>query len=190
MTTGSGGGSRTGSRTGNRTGSGRSEARRSDIVDRVTDFLLAEGLALASLRPLAAAAGTSDRMLLYYFPDKDSLIAAALTRAAERLTVALAGADAAPRAPDVLEAELLALTAGPQVWPFMCLAFEVTALAARGHGLYRQVGGALARGFLDWIAARLDIADAAERRAAALRLLRTVDGALYLKGTGLDDALP
>lgn len=170
--------------------SSKGEARRAAIVDRVTDFLLGHGLGAASLRPLAAAAGTSDRMLLYYFPDKDALIAAALARAAERLTAALAGTDAGPRSPGALEAELLALTAGPGVWPFMCLAFEVTALAARGHEGYRQVGGALARGFLDWIAARLDIADPIERRAAALRLLRTVDGALYLKGTGLDEALP
>ncbi|KPF70803.1 hypothetical protein IP88_11365 [alpha proteobacterium AAP81b] len=161
--------------------------RREAIIERVADFLLAEGLGAASLRPLAKAAGTSDRMLLYYFPDKDALIAAALEHAAGRLAARLAAIPETPRPAAQLEAEMLALTGGPEVWPFMCLAFEVTALAARGNAFYRATGGALAAGFLAWIAARLDVPDA-ERGRTALAILRTVDGALYLRGTGLDDA--
>jgi AcrR family transcriptional regulator len=43
--------------------------RRAEIIQRLTDYVLAEGLSAASLRPLAKAAGTSDRLLLYYFND-------------------------------------------------------------------------------------------------------------------------
>jgi len=39
--------------------------RRQAALERMADHLLREGMTGASLRPLAAAAGTSDRMLLY-----------------------------------------------------------------------------------------------------------------------------
>ena len=40
--------------------------------------VLEHGLTTASLRPLAKAAGTSDRMLIYHFGDKDGVIGALL----------------------------------------------------------------------------------------------------------------
>ena len=49
--------------------------RRGELLDRMAAHLLAHGLEGANLRPLARAAGTSDRMLLYYFADKEELFA-------------------------------------------------------------------------------------------------------------------
>jgi AcrR family transcriptional regulator len=47
-------------------------------TDAATDYVLEHGLIGLSLRPLAAALGTSDRMLLYRFGSKDSLVAEVL----------------------------------------------------------------------------------------------------------------
>src|SRR6202034_1512844 len=63
--------------------------RRQAAIERMADHLLLEGLGAATLRPLAAAAGTSDRMLLYYFADKDDLLSATLHRLAARMTAQL-----------------------------------------------------------------------------------------------------
>jgi AcrR family transcriptional regulator len=41
--------------------------RRHDLAEAATDYVLEHGLLDLSLRPLAAALGTSDRMLLYHF---------------------------------------------------------------------------------------------------------------------------
>src|SRR4051794_29641819 len=41
--------------------------RRDQLLDRVTDHVLEHGLIGLTLRPVAAALGTSDRMLLYHF---------------------------------------------------------------------------------------------------------------------------
>ena len=49
------------------------DTKRADIIERLTAYVLAQGLSASSLRPLAKAAGTSDRMLLYHFADKDDL---------------------------------------------------------------------------------------------------------------------
>ena len=65
------------------------EDRREAAIERMADHLLAEGLGAATLRPLAAAAGTSDRMLLYYFTDKDERHRHLLARIAARMIVQL-----------------------------------------------------------------------------------------------------
>src|SRR6478609_3812454 len=56
----------------------RETARRDEVAQAATDYVLEHGLVGLSLRPLAAALGTSDRMLLYHFDSKDDLVAAVL----------------------------------------------------------------------------------------------------------------
>jgi len=58
--------------------------RRTALAEAATDHVLEHGLVGLSLRPLAAALGTSDRMLLYHFADKDDLVATVLRVATDR----------------------------------------------------------------------------------------------------------
>ncbi|MFF4113597.1 TetR/AcrR family transcriptional regulator [Streptomyces sp. NPDC001714] len=53
-------------------------AKRRDLLDRVREYVMRNGLADLSLRPLAKALDTSDRMLLYYFGTKERMVAEAL----------------------------------------------------------------------------------------------------------------
>jgi len=52
--------------------------RREELLDKITEYILSNGLADLSLRPLAAAIKTSPRMLLYFFGTKERLISEAL----------------------------------------------------------------------------------------------------------------
>ncbi|MEU9480011.1 TetR/AcrR family transcriptional regulator [Streptomyces sp. NPDC048191] len=52
--------------------------KRRDLLEQVRAYVLGNGLADLSLRPLARALGTSDRMLLYYFGTKERMVAEAL----------------------------------------------------------------------------------------------------------------
>ncbi|MEU6087717.1 TetR/AcrR family transcriptional regulator [Streptomyces sp. NPDC047085] len=54
-------------------------AKRRALLAQVRAYVLRNGLADLSLRPLAQALGTSDRMLLYYFGTKERMVAEALT---------------------------------------------------------------------------------------------------------------
>ncbi|MET8910704.1 TetR family transcriptional regulator [Micromonospora sp. NPDC004551] len=56
-------------------------ARRDELLEGAYRYALAHGLAELSLRPLAAAIGTSPRVLLFLFGSKDQLIRALLGRA-------------------------------------------------------------------------------------------------------------
>lgn len=69
--------------------------QREDLLERVTDHVLEHGLIGLSLRPVAAAVGTSDRMLIYHFGSRDALVSAVVARTCERAVsevTALAGA--------------------------------------------------------------------------------------------------
>ncbi len=56
--------------------------RRTVLLDKIVDVLLAEGISDLSLRPLAKAVGTSARLLIYHFGSKEKLLTDALEQAA------------------------------------------------------------------------------------------------------------
>lgn len=164
--------------------------RKAALIDRLTDHVLANGLGGASLRPLAAAVGTSDRMLLYYFPDKPALIAAVLQEVAARMTMLLElQRTEQPVTAAALEARMLPLVLDPAVWPFMQLWLEMAALAARGDETCALVGNGIAEGFVVWLESQLDIVDPVQRSSAALQLLMKIEGGVLLKSLGLGPRL-
>jgi AcrR family transcriptional regulator len=59
-------------------------SRKTEMLARATDYVLAHGLSQLSLRPLAVALDTSTRMLLYDFGSKEKLVADVLAEARRR----------------------------------------------------------------------------------------------------------
>ena len=162
--------------------------RRAAIIDRLADHMLTHGLAASSLRALAKAAGTSDRMLLYYFADKSDLVAAALARIAERIVAFMeAQGPRAPRDVETVRREVAAIVLSPDLWPYMRIWLEMATLSAHGDPLFRSVGEAIGRGFLAWGMAQIDAPDEAARTRDAARLLASIEGLVLLKALGLDD---
>jgi AcrR family transcriptional regulator len=66
------------------TGSARGEARRRELLDRVTADVAVNGLVDFSLRRAARAAGTTHKVLLYYFDGVDDLLGQAIYQLRER----------------------------------------------------------------------------------------------------------
>jgi AcrR family transcriptional regulator len=168
----------------------KNEQKRSEIIDRLADHVLAHGLVAASLRPLAKAAGTSDRMLLYYFADKAEIIGAALARIAERMTLALASHTAPKPLPlDMLITHLSAIVLRAEFWPYMCVWLELASRAGRGDPNYAPVAAQIGEGFLAWGAMQLDAADEEARARDAARLLVVIEGMVLVKAIGLNDVV-
>jgi AcrR family transcriptional regulator len=167
----------------------RKDDRLDQWIDRLADHVLAHGLAASSLRPLARAAGTSDRMLLYYFADKDAIIAAALGRVADRMIAMLdAAAPPAPLEPAALRAHLLPMMGSPMVVPFMRVWLDMAARAAQGDTAIQAIGARIGDGFLVWLARHLAVAEDA-RAASAVRLLIEIEGTMLLSSLGMDAAI-
>ena len=80
-------------------GSPRGEARRRELLGRVTDDLAVNGLVDFSLRRAARAAGTTHKVLLYYFDGADDLLAQAIFELRQRrIGNAMAAIAAGPEA--------------------------------------------------------------------------------------------
>jgi AcrR family transcriptional regulator len=92
-------------------GSARGEARRLELLDRVTNDLAVNGLVDFSLRRAARAAGTTHKVLLYYFDGADDLLAQAILKLRDRRIGNALAAAAQESARQTLAARVRA------VWP-------------------------------------------------------------------------
>jgi AcrR family transcriptional regulator len=123
--------------------------RREDLLKAVADYLLDNGLADMSLRPLAASLGTSPRMLLYHFGSKEKLVVEALAASRERQREATRAW--LEKQPELGPAELLRRFWAWQLdghEPFLRLFFEVYGLALQEEGRFP---GFLERAVADWL---------------------------------------
>lgn len=73
---------------------GMREDRRQALLEAVTAYAARHGIAGLTLRPLAEAIGTSDRMLVYYFHTREDLVVEVVDRAVDSLFSTLEAADA------------------------------------------------------------------------------------------------
>jgi AcrR family transcriptional regulator len=151
-------------------------SRREELLDMVLDHVLDHGLIGLTLRPLAAAVGTSDRMLIYHFGNRDALVSAVVVRATDR---AIACVAAMPPAPTV-RAAVNRLWAAYGEQPLdSCLDVYVQAAATGLLGSEPYLSEARASNER-WSAALRDYlvrSGAPPRRVA--RVVTLVDSALY-----------
>jgi AcrR family transcriptional regulator len=159
-------------------------ARRRALLDAAYRYVLEHGFATLSLRPLAAAIGSSPRVLLFLFGSKDGLVKAILTRAREEELAVLdrmrdAGRAAGPTA------------AAQVIWAWLAVPEHRALLTLWVEGYGRALvepdgvwAGFAAQTVRDWLAVLDDVGggDEVERtlllavlRGALLDLLATGD---------------
>jgi len=155
-----------------------SPERRAKLLEKVVDYVLRHGLADLSLRPLAAALGTSPRMLLYFFGSKEQLLADALTEGRARLQREFA------RALSTRSGRKEQLRLAWEVWSskesrkFSWMFFEAFTLAMRDR---KRFPGFLERQVKDWLpffeqAAAAAGVEAGRVRPVATFILATIRG--------------
>jgi AcrR family transcriptional regulator len=150
--------------------------RHAELVDLATDYALEHGVVGLTLRPLAAAIGTSDRMLVYHFGSRDALVSAVVARSNER---AVAVVEAMPAAPSVRSAVNRLWRAYGEAPLDRCLHVYVQAAATGVFGSEPYLSEARASNER-WAAALRDFfvrSGAAARRVS--RIVTLVDSALY-----------
>jgi AcrR family transcriptional regulator len=107
---------------------------REALLDDVVTYAQAHGLQDVSLRALAAAIGTSHRMLIYHFGSRDGVLAAVVDRVEAGQRDALAAlAAGAERDPVAVTRRMWAALAEESMHESERLFFDVVALALRGR---------------------------------------------------------
>lgn len=167
------------------------EEQRARVVEALADHLLATGLSQSSLRQLAAAAGVSDRMLLYYFGDKADVLEQTMARLAATMTERLGAAipEGAALSPSMLMARAGRFVLEADFVPYMRLWLDVVAAAGRREAPFPAIARQVTHGFLDWIGQRLDAPPGPEREGCAAMILALVDGLILVEvGAGREHA--
>lgn len=169
------------------------------LLAALAGVLLVDGLHDATLRPLAAKVGTSDRMLIHHFGSKEGLLREVLEHLAGRLADALdalplplsdAAGPAGPADAAVALAVVDAMRA-PAMAGFHRLWLELAAGAVRGVQPHRDVAPVIAARLHRWLAGRLagtDQPDAAALDRAAV-LFAVIEGLELLRAVGFDTAV-
>jgi len=117
------------------------ERRRRELLDALIEAFGAGGIGARSLREVAAAVGTSHRMLLHHFGSRDELLLAIVEEVERRQMGTLA---AMPDAPADAFAAMWGDVRRPELRPFERLFFECYARAAQGEEPFaRMVPGAV-----------------------------------------------
>jgi AcrR family transcriptional regulator len=161
---------------------------REAMLQAMVAHVLQHGVADASLRPLARAAGTSDRMLIYHFGSKQALIGEILIALAtlfgQVLDTQFAAKRAASRA-DCL-ATVAAITRSPDLRPMMRIWMQVLAASAAGETAYLATGNAIIERLIGWVAAHLPL-DEPDPVQTAQTMLVLVEGSVVLDLAGRSD---
>jgi AcrR family transcriptional regulator len=105
-------------------------ARRQELLDAVVEDVAVRGIGDRSLRDIAAAVGTSHRMLLHHFRSRDELLLA-IVNAVERRQMALLRE--LPTEPGAAIAAMWADVRRPELRPFERLFFECYSRGAQGE---------------------------------------------------------
>lgn len=169
-------------------GPGRSDETREAYLGAMAAHVLDHGLAAASLRPLAEAAGTSDRMLVYHFGGKDRLIGEILARLAGEFASRL---DAAiPEAPSesrrALLRDVLAHVRSPVLSAYVRVLREAAAEAGRGREPHLAIGSAALATRIGWLERRMPAVDPDPRRGAEA-MLTLIEGIHAMDAVGHPD---
>jgi len=140
-----------------------------------------DGFSQLTFGRVAKRLGISDRIVVYYFPSKDDLIAEVLGAMGAELQAALAPAFTAP-ADDhrhLLRVAWPALTASGSD-PVFALFFEAGGLAAAGVEPYASIVPQMVEAWIEWAAAFVRGARAF-RRAEAEAAIAMIDGLLLTR---------
>lgn len=168
-----------------------SSARRDELLDGAVAWTIEHGLADLSLRPLAKALGTSDRMLLYYFGTKDELVAAVVDRAADGLAAALELVlPQLSRSPKAFVDGIWGLLTDPAAQGVVDLFLELFVLTRRRGEPYRSASSRVVARWIELATPALVSMGLPARQAPGVvaAALAQLDGGILLAAAGATDA--
>jgi AcrR family transcriptional regulator len=156
--------------------------RRAELLSACYRYVLKHGLAGLSLRPLAAATGTSPRVLLYLFGSKEQLVRELLARARQEqisLITGLLGPDSPDDGFEQLAGRLWNLLSSPEQRPMVRLTYEAYLRSvSRDPGPWQGFAAETARDYLELLIRAQPGAHPARAEATAASTLALIRGLL------------
>src|SRR5690242_3899430 len=106
---------------------------RDRLLAGAVEYVAEHGVGELSLRPLAAALGTSHRMLIYHFGSKEGLLVAVVREVERRQRETFTQIDVDGATPSEATRRMWRRLADPSLWPHERLFFEMYGQALQGR---------------------------------------------------------
>lgn len=159
----------------------KTQQTKARFLEGMAAYVLEHGLNTASLRPLARAAGTSDRMLIYHFTSKDQLVAELLQYLsddmAEKLDLALP-----PKRAETMQQcmeHILVLLRTEEFGRYLRLWLDILAQAGQGHADHKETGKKMIDSYLSWLKNHVPL-DTPDPDKTVSLMLTLIDGIIVL----------
>lgn len=154
---------------------------REEILAGALAAAIDDGLSQLTFGRLAKRLDVNDRIIVYYFPSKDGLIAEVLLTMGVRLQEVLARAFTTTAADHVqLARAAWPVLARPEIDPIFSLFFEAIGLAAAGREPYTTLAPQLVDAWTKWLS-NFFRGTAKQRRAEAETVIAVLDGLLLMR---------
>jgi AcrR family transcriptional regulator len=155
---------------------------RNELLAVAMDIALTEGVSAVNFGRVAKKLGISDRMVVYYFPNKTDLINTVVFEIGLQLQTMLESAFG----PEPLEPLELMRRAWPvlstdAVTPMFDGFFEIIGLASVGKSPYNDLAPLLLNGWIEWLVPRVKSTDPVQQRAIAASVVAQLDGLLMVR---------
>lgn len=152
------------------------------LLDAALAVVHDEGLHRLSFGRVARRAGTSDRVVVYYFPTRDTLVGAVVSEIGRRLLAGLEPVLKGPPAADhrALAARAWLVVREPGSAALLTTYVEAMGLAAGGTAPYTALAPAVVDSWVEQLEAHV-AGDPERRRSEALAALALLDGLLLLR---------
>lgn len=154
---------------------------REHILGGAVELALAEGVGSLTFGRLAKRMGTSDRVVVYYFPSKTTLVSEVLVEIGNQLQAVLAKAFTEPAAGHrQLAKAAYGVLARDDTDAIFAVYFESCGLAAAGAQPFQDLAAALFEGWVGWLSGFFR-GNPKQRRAEAEATLALIDGVLLMR---------
>lgn len=160
----------------------KGEIKRNEVIEVLAAYILSNGLKEISLRQLASAANTSDRMLIHYFKDKDAILKLVLTRITEDFIRLLEQTKTEPMPFAMLMQFLIMAMNQETMKPYIHLSMELIALAFLQEEPFMAIIQEISDAFYSWIYSAIKVKKESDRESQSAQALVMIEGILLLDG--------
>ncbi|MBN2695698.1 TetR/AcrR family transcriptional regulator [bacterium] len=162
----------------------KGELKKKLITELMANYILLNGLQNASLRNLAIASNTSDRMLLHYFLDKNELLEYVLNKISNDFISLLDNfklkkmvlIDFFPYFKEIIN--------NSEIQKYIKLWIELISLSSREILVFRKIGQKICESFLDWIKSHIIIENQDNDRLTPFLILAIMEGIVFIDALG------
>lgn len=154
----------------------KKETKKQLLLEKMSSHILSHGLKSSSLKSLAASAGTSDRMLLHYFRNKDELLSSVLDTIYNQFIAILSIAQAEKVSGPQMILHLTALMKHQAVRPYIQFWFELVPYAVKKEAPFHLISRKICDRYFTWIKHNINAVNETEQKQIAALVLSLTEG--------------